>query len=116
MRFALLVLSLLAPTAVASAAEDQTPILRCIAAAGLLAQSKDPDQANSGRMGTVYWLGRLNPALREAEIEKRINDLSAKVTIADLQRDLPRCGAEIKTRSDMMRRIGERARQSSTKR
>jgi hypothetical protein len=115
MRIALGLLPLLAFSALADAApaEDQAPILRCMVVTGMIANSKDPAQAQAGRVASIFWLGRLDSSLTEAEIERRINQMSATIKVADLQNDVPRCGAEMKARADMMKRVGEKVRQSA---
>ena len=93
--------------------EDQAPILRCFVIAGMMANSKDPAQVQAGRAASIYWLGRIDPSLTEADLERRVNQMSATTKLADLQGDVPRCAGEIKARADMMKRIGEKVRASA---
>ena len=115
MRLAVALLSFLALPSLADAApaEDQTPILRCFVVAGLIAKSNNPEQAQAGRMAGVYWMGRLDSSLSEAEIEQKVRRMSETTRLADLQPDVPRCAAELKARVDMMKRVGDKVRLSA---
>jgi hypothetical protein len=114
MRLALALLPLLALPGLANAApgEDQVPILRCFVLSGMIANSKDPGQAQAGRLASVYWMGRLDPSFTEEQIEAKIRQMSATMKVSDLQQDLPRCGGEMKARGDMMKRVGDKVRPS----
>ena len=54
---------------------------------------------------------RIDSSLSEADIERKIDRMSATMKVADLQNDLPRCAAEMKARGEMMKRIGEKVKQ-----
>lgn len=90
-----------------SAAEDQTPILRCLVATASLAQSSDQGAAQVGIMNSLYWMGRIDPAIPESDVQRRMIEIARTYTQADLRADLQRCGAELTARGDMMQRIGK---------
>ena len=99
---------LLSAPALAEPAENQTPILRCLVATNMLAQNKESAVATAGLMGSLYFLGRLDPALEEVEAERQLIEMITKLDAAELQRDLERCGAEMKTKGAMLQRIGQK--------
>lgn len=114
MRLALALIPLVALHGMAGAApvEDQAPILRCLVLSGMIANAKDPAQAQAGRMASAYWMGRIDRSQTEADIERSIVQMSAMMKVGDLQKDLPRCAEEMKARADMMKRVGEKVRHS----
>lgn len=100
----------------AAQAEEQEPILRCLTATSSLASSSDKGIAQIGVLNSLYWLGRLDPSLSEAVIEKRIAAISASMTKESLQAEVGRCGRELAERGAMMERIGKKLKDRAARR
>ena len=100
----------------AAQAEEQEPILRCLTATSSLASSSDKGIAQIGVLNSLYWLGRLDPTLSEAVIEKRIAAISASMTKESLQTEVGRCGRELAERGAMMERIGKKLKDRAARR
>jgi len=96
-------------------AADQEPVIRCLTATSALAGSEDKDVAQIGLLNSVFWLGRLDPAFSEAELEKRMAALSSQLAGESLQAELKRCGTEMAERGAMMQRVGKKLQERATK-
>lgn len=96
-------------------AEDQEPILRCLAATGALASSPDKAAAQIGMMNSLYWLGRVDPSMTEAELEERLLAITTTMNRNALQAQLQRCGAELAERGAMMQRVGKKMQERAAR-
>lgn len=99
----------------ARAAEDQAPIMRCIVASGSLAASQDPAMAQVGAMSGLFWLGRVDPKISEADLEQSLSAVFAAMTPAQVAPEFDRCRKEMKDRSDLVSRVGARIQERAAK-
>ncbi len=95
--------------AVAASAQSRDDIfaLRCILVTGSLAQSEDKEMARNGAIGSLFWLGRLKPALTEKQIERGGAKAAAQLQALDVNAELQRCGDEMARQGEIVERVGK---------
>lgn len=96
--------------AVPAGASDPGPVISCIAMSGALTSNPDPAAQQAGLMSSIFWLGRLDPSVTEAELETRMAALAAEVTRERGQAELRRCGLEMAERGAMLQPVGKKLR------
>lgn len=108
MKARIAVLLALLPAIPASAqSKDDMTALRCILVTGSLADSADRDLARNGAIGSLFWLGRLRPALTEKQIESGGAKAADMLKDADINAELQKCGAEMARQGEIVERVGK---------
>ncbi len=95
-----------AAEATGSARLDES--VRCFAVTSMLMTMDDPETKNVGQMGGLYFMGRLDGALSDKDLEDRLFAFSQDLPNQDLQKLLAHCGDIMKVRGTAMQDIGSR--------
>lgn len=103
----LLMLALLPAMPASAQSKDDMTALRCILVTGSLADSADRDLARNGAIGSLFWLGRLRPALTEKQIETGGAKAADMLKDADINAELQKCGAEMARQGEIVERVGK---------
>jgi hypothetical protein len=90
----------------AQSSQDMTA-LRCILVNGSLSNSADPALARNGAIGSIFWLGRLEPGLSARQIEKGGAKAAAQLRTADINAELKACGEEMARQGEIVERVGK---------
>jgi hypothetical protein len=69
--------------------------VRCLVIAGALEQNRDPQVAQAGEVGSIYWLGRANGALPGIDLKPRMLAIAEKLKGTDVGDEARRCGDEL---------------------
>lgn len=102
------VLALLLPAMPATAqSKDDMTALRCILVTGSLANSTDQELARNGAIGSLFWLGRLEPRLTEKQIETGGAKAAEQLRDVDINAELQTCGAEMARQGEIVERVGK---------
>ena len=91
-------------------ADDTSDDVKCLAVAMNMTASQNPDDQSVGILSTMYWLGRLdghNPGL---DLEKQLDD-AGTLSPTELQTETARCVATLRTRGEMLSRLGQSLQQ-----
>jgi hypothetical protein len=103
-----IVLALLLPAMPAMAqSKDDMTALRCILVTGSLADSADRELARNGAIGSLFWLGRLEPRLTEKQIETGGAKAAEQLRDVDINAELQTCGAEMARQGEIVERVGK---------
>lgn len=86
---------------------DDMFALRCILVTGSLAQSEDKEMARNGAIGSLFWLGRLKPALTEKQIERGGGKAAVQLQTMDINAELQKCGDEMARQGEIVERVGK---------
>lgn len=97
-----------APQSVALESSTVDADLRCLVASLTLVNSSNPQQRQAGMGSFSYWLGRVDGAQPDIDLEERIATLSQQMTGEDVAREMVRCGTELMARGQEIQRIGNR--------
>lgn len=97
-----------APQSVALESSTLDADLRCLVASLVLVNSTDAQERQAGMGSFSYWLGRVDGAEPNLDLEERIANLSQQMTSEDIARELVRCGSELMARGQEVQRIGNR--------
>ena len=103
----ILPLVLLSASPGAAQSRDDMMALRCILATGSLADSEDRELARNGALGSLFWLGRLEPKLTEQQIERGGAKAAEQLRAGDLQAQLKVCGDEMARQGEIVERVGK---------
>jgi hypothetical protein len=88
-------------------ASDQAAELNCLVVSLTLMNDPEPQRAQAGLMGFLYWLGRLDGAAPEFPLEERIRALAPTLSEEFLQAEAQRCGREMTERGTEVQTIGQ---------
>lgn len=89
------------------ASEQQTSSNVSCAVVGLrMIQATDPQQSSAGMMLAVYYLGRLDERLSEADSERMIRSEAKKMTSAEFRSAATRCGKALSAKGLQIQRAG----------
>jgi hypothetical protein len=91
-----------------SAAERLDESVRCFGIASVMMTLNDDASKQSGQMAGLYFMGRLDGALSDKELEDRMFAFSQGLPKEDVQKLLTRCGDIMKVRGDAIQAIGGR--------
>jgi hypothetical protein len=69
--------------------------VRCLVIAGALEQNQDPEVAQAGEIGSIYWLGRANGALPGVDLKPRMLAVAEALKGTDVGDEARRCGDEL---------------------
>ena len=92
-------------------ADDTSDDVKCLAVSLSMSSSQDQDVQSVGLLSTMYWLGRLDGRSPDLDIEKQITDAAGAMKPADMQAEAARCAAALKTRGEILNKMGEDRRQ-----
>jgi hypothetical protein len=82
--------------------------VRCFVVTSMLMNMDDPQIKNVGQMGSLYFMGRLDGALPDKDLEDRLFTLSQTLNPADLKSDVAHCGEILKARGAAIQAISTR--------
>jgi hypothetical protein len=100
----------LAPCLAAAAApldEETRRDVRCFILIAQLSTSDDPETRDAGRIGSQYFLGRIDGRAPGLDLEAAVA-AEAPAALAGQKTLLPRCGELMKKRGDEVEAIGNR--------
>src|ERR1700677_1351478 len=95
----------------AALADDTSDDLKCLAVSLNMSASDDPDVQSVGMLSTMYWMGRLDGRTPALDLEKQMKDAADGMKPADMQTEAARCAQALKTRGDLLTKMGEDQRQ-----
>lgn len=90
----------------ASARLDES--VRCFAAMAILVSMDGAETRKLGEMGGLYFMGRLDGALSDQDLEDRLAALGQNPPAADMPALITRCAEIMTTRSQAIQEIGGR--------
>jgi len=96
-------LFLLAAQAAAPAPPDP---IRCLLLSGVASQNSDPNIAQVGKYASLYWMGRVNGVMPNANLVQQLSAAVKTMQGINLQAEAQRCGEEMKRRGDEMQQAG----------
>jgi hypothetical protein len=82
--------------------------IRCMVVATQLVQMDDAEAQKIGQMSAMYFMGRLDAAMSDKEIEDRLFATGQVMLGTNLQKDLERCGAILQERGGVYEDMGKR--------
>jgi hypothetical protein len=93
----LLALAAVKAGAAKAAAPRPMPLdpVRCLVIAGALEKNQDPNVAQAGEIGSIYWLGRANGALPGVDLKPRMLAVAEALKGTDVGDEARRCGDEL---------------------
>lgn len=95
-------------SAEATAVNSQEADVSCFVATLTLLESPDPNIRTAGQAGMMYWLGKLDGAAPNLDLENRVAEIAPTMTQEMIGRELMRCGQEIVVRGREVQEIGAR--------
>lgn len=105
--FTAIIVALLPATPVMAQSKEDMTALRCILVTGSLANSPDQELARNGAIGSLFWLGRLEPRLTEKQIETGGAKAAEQLRDVDINAELQACGAEMARQGEIVERVGK---------
>lgn len=105
--FTAIIVALLPATPVVAQSKEDMTALRCILVTGSLANSPDQELARNGAIGSLFWLGRLEPRLTEKQIETGGAKAAEQLRDVDINAELQACGAEMARQGEIVERVGK---------
>lgn len=100
MRAAVVAIALLMASAARADDVSDRHIFMCLAAMGAATDSDDPRLAEDAHMGSVFWMGRIDPAMSLDRITELAAQASEAVNKNNMASTLDRCGEEINRVND----------------
>jgi hypothetical protein len=82
--------------------------VRCFVVTSMLMNMDDPQIKSVGQMGSLYFMGRLDGALPDKDLEDRLFTLSQTLNPAELKQDVAHCGEVLKARGAVIQGISAR--------
>jgi hypothetical protein len=104
---ALLLAAGAAPPSSQSPADSIDADVRCFATVAIMENAPDPAIKSAAQQALLYWMGRVNSRLSDAELMPKLADLMQHMTPADFEPEAKRCGAEMEARGDAMQQMGK---------
>jgi hypothetical protein len=90
-------------------ASEVTDVVRCIFVGLEAAQSPDPARQQGAVVVAMYFLGRLDSLMPQANLEDLLNKESAAMNKPSVfQAEANRCGLTLKEKGRMMQQVGNR--------
>ena len=80
--------------------------LRCMVVAGAVSQSSDANLAQIGKLAAIYWMGRVNGAMPNANLTEQLALRAKALEGVNLQAEAQKCGAEMQARGQEMQQAG----------
>lgn len=91
-----------------TAAERLDESVRCFGIASVMMAMDDANSQQTGQMAGLYFMGRLDGALSDKELEDRLFAFSQNLPKEDMQKLLTRCGEIMKVRGEAIQGVGGR--------
>jgi len=92
------------------AAQAATPApidpIRCLLLSGVATQNSDANIAEAGKYASLYWMGRVNGVMPNANLVQQLSAAVKTMQGANLQIEAQRCGDEMKRRGEDMQQAG----------
>lgn len=86
--------------------QQVTSDVRCVVVGLRMMQMTAPQQRGAGTMVTLYYLGRLDSRVPEAEGDGLIESEAEKMTAAEFRANAVRCGKAFSLRGKAIQKIG----------
>lgn len=82
--------------------------VRCFVVSSMLMTLDDSEINNVGQMSSLYFMGRLDGATSDKDLEDRLFALSQTLDPADIQKDVAHCAEILKVRGAAIQVIGQK--------
>ena len=89
--------------------------MRCMLLAWADAQDKDPAIAQPGKLGGMYWLGRVNGTIADKDLPARASTEVHALDNVDVQADADRCNAELMAQTERLQQVAKAVQDETTK-